>query len=92
MRSAIEAAVGAAVARTYCARTEVLGGGSASNGCEKDHGLLHLDGGVCGGEQRLLGLRCCEGEEMLGLWNAWLKMRWMRNSGEREEQALSFDG
>jgi len=32
-------------ARTYCARTEVLGGGSASNGGEEDHGLLHLDGG-----------------------------------------------
>jgi len=47
------------------------------------------------GEQRLLGWCwrwCCEGERMLGLWNAWLKMRWVRNSGEREEQALSFDG
>lgn len=30
---------------TYSARTEVLGGGSASNGGEEDHGLLHLDGG-----------------------------------------------
>lgn len=28
-----------------CARPEVLGGGSASNSGEEDHGLLHLDGG-----------------------------------------------
>jgi hypothetical protein len=30
---------------TYSAITEVLGGGSASNSGEEDHGLLHLDGG-----------------------------------------------
>lgn len=33
-------------AKTYCAGTEVLGGGSASNSGEEDHGLLHLEGGV----------------------------------------------
>lgn len=30
---------------TYSAVTKALGGGSASNGGEEDHGLLHLDGG-----------------------------------------------
>ena len=71
---AIEAGI-----ETYCARTEALGGGSASNGGEKDHGLLHLEGGGGVRKQRLLGRcwsRCCEEEEMLGLWNAGLKMRW----------------
>lgn len=40
---------------TYCAIAEALGGSSASNGGEEDHGLLHLDGGCGVVEQRLLG-------------------------------------
>lgn len=33
-----------ASARTYCARTKGLDGGTASHGGKEDHGLLHLDG------------------------------------------------
>lgn len=43
------------VANTYCARTEVLGGGSASNGGEENHRLLHPDG-WCGTEVKVARL------------------------------------